>query len=176
MDSYALFKQADRLVRGCGTRDPLVIAGEIGVITMDEPGFTHLLGMYTVLQRNRYIFLNPKMNEYWRAMVAAHELGHDQRHRDLARNNALQEFVLFNLKNRTEYEANAFAAHILIDNDDVYDLGRQGYDIVEISAMLNSHINLMLIKIHEMNQIGYNLRIPCCPDGQFLRKIDGSEM
>lgn len=83
----------------------------------------------------------------------------------------MQEYQLFNLRNATEYEANAFAAHLLLDNDDVYALAREGYDVVQMANAMNSHINLMLIKLQEMNKLGYDLRVPIEPDGRFLRKI-----
>ena len=83
----------------------------------------------------------------------------------------MQEFILFHMKNTTEYEANAFASHLLLDNEEVYELAREGYDVVQIAQAMNSHINLVLIKLQEMNKLGYDLRVPVEPDGRFLRKI-----
>lgn len=103
MDSYSVFKQANSLVRQCGTRDPLRIAKEIGIKIYYEDAFTDLLRMYTFRWNHRMMFLNPKMDTRLRQMVAAHEIGHDCRHRDLAKGGALQEFVLFNMKDTTEY-------------------------------------------------------------------------
>ena len=37
---------------------------------------------------------------------ALHRLGHDALHRDIAKGEGLKEFVLFNMKDTTEYEAN----------------------------------------------------------------------
>ena len=56
-------------------------------------------------------------------------------------------------------------------DDEVYDLAREGYDVVQMANAMNSHINLMLIKLQEMNKLGYDLRVPIEPDGRFLRKI-----
>ena len=176
MDSYALFKQANELVRQCGTRDALRIAQEIGIWTYWEDSFTDLLGMYTMRWKHRLMFLNSKMDNYLKQMVAAHELGHDAMHRELAKSNGMKEFVLFNMKDNTEYEANAFGSHILLDNDEVYSLARQGYDVVQISRMLGSHINLMLIKMQEMNKLGYDFRIPYTPDSRFFRNVKVSDM
>ena len=161
MDSYALFKQADRLVKDCGTRDALQIAEEIGIKVYYEDSFTDLLGMYTFRWNHRLMFLNPNI---------------DARHRDLAKLQGLKEFVLFNMKDNTEYEANAFGAHILLDNDEVYSLARQGYDVVQIANALGSDINLMLIKLQEMNKLGYNFNLPYNPDSRFFRNIKGSKL
>ena len=124
------------------------IAKDIGIWIFDEPSFQDLLGMYTFRWNHRLIFLNPRMEHYLRQMVIAHELGHDAEHRDRAKESkdGLKEFTLFQMKDTTEYEANAFASHILLDNEEVYDLARSGYDVVQIAQQMGSDINLMLIK------------------------------
>ena len=172
LDSYQIFKQANNFVRQCGTRDALKIAERIGIKIYYEPAFTNLLGMYTFRWNHRMMFLNPRMESYLLQMVAAHEIGHDARHRNLAKMDGLREFVLFNMKDTTEYEANAFGSHLLLDNDKVYELAKQGYDVVQISSALGSDINLMLIKLQEMNKLGYNFNIPFTPDSKFFRKIE----
>ena len=59
--------------------------------------------------------------------------------------------------------SNALGSHLLLDNDKVYELAKQGYDVVQISAALGSDINLMLIKLQEMNKLGYDFNIPFTP-------------
>ena len=172
MDSFSIFKQANDLVPQCGTRNPLQIARELGILVYEEPSFDDLLGMYTFRWNHRIIILNPRLEYYLKQMVVAHELGHDARHRDIAKVNGMSEYVLFNMKDTTEYEANAFGAHILLDNNDVYQLARQGYDVVQIASELCSDINLMLIKLQEMNKLGYDFTIPYAPDSRFFRKIE----
>lgn len=173
MDSNAIYRKANSLVRQVGTRDAERIAKEIGIWIYDEPSFDDLLGMYTFRWNHRLIFLNPRMNYYLRQMVIAHELGHDSEHRDKAKasKDGLKEFTLFQMKNTTEYEANAYASHILLDNDEVYQYARMGYDVVQISQAMGSDINLMLIKLQEMNKLGYDFNIPYEPDSRFFRKI-----
>lgn len=75
------------------------------------------------------------------------------------------------MKDTTEYEANAFAAHILLENDEVYTLAKQGYDVVSIAKILDADINLMLIKLQEMNRLEYEFKIPMRGDPYFFRKI-----
>lgn len=117
------------------------------------------------------MFLNVRMDEYLTQMVAGHELGHDTLHRDLAKGEGLREFELFRMTNLTEYEANAFCAHILIDSDECYEYARNGYDVVSIAKMMNSEINLMLIKLQEMIRLGYDLRLPMEPRSDFFKNI-----
>lgn len=147
------------------------MARDLGIWIREEESFRDLLGMYTVRWRHRMIFLNPSMTPPLRQMVIAHELGHDALHRHFAQNRALQEFTLFNMKDSTEYEANAFAAHLLLDNEAVLQTAQQGHDIVQAARLLNTDINLLLIKLQEMNRLGYDFRMPMTPDGSFFRKI-----
>lgn len=169
IDSFKIFKKADSIVNRVGTRDTLKIAGELGIKIYYED-FQDLLGMYTCRWKQRIIFLNSSLDYYLRQMVLAHEIGHDTFHRDLAET-GLKEFTLFNMKNDTEYVANAFGAHLLLDNDEVLELARDGYDVVQIAGMLNSDINLLLIKMQEMNKIGYDFNVPCHPERNFFKKI-----
>ena len=52
-------------------------------------------GMYRVVKRTRFIFLNRDLTPQMQRIVCAHELGHDQLHRDLATTGAIQEFMLY---------------------------------------------------------------------------------
>lgn len=176
MDSYKIFKQANDLVRQCRTRNVEYIIHDLGIQIYYEDGFSDLLGMYTFRWNHRMIFMNARINGYLKRMVLAHELGHDQRHRDIAKaGKSLKEFNLFSMRDTTEYEANAFASHILLENDEVYSLARQGYDVVSIAQMLGADINLMLIKLQEMNQLEYELKVPMRGDPYFFKRIRGSE-
>ncbi len=171
MNSYQLYLKANDLVKQCGSRDPMHIATSLGIKVYEEPAFKDLLGMYAYRWRTRMIFLNPRLDEYMKKMVLAHEIGHDQEHREQAKEKGLQEFTLFNMKDTTEYEANAFASHILLEDNDVYSLAKEGYDVVQIAMSLGSDINLMLIKMQEMNKLGYDFNLPCTPDSRFFKKI-----
>lgn len=173
INSQSIYKRANRLVNKYGTRDPEEIAlGENIRIYDDDIG--RMMGLYTFLENHRVILVNSELEDEWYSLIVAHELGHDRLHRAYAKNHGgLQEFVLYNLKNKMEYEANAFASHILLDNDEVYDLAIQGYDVFQMSKLLDTHMNLLLIKLTEMTRLGYDMSLPCSADGRFLRKLKG---
>lgn len=171
IDSKGIFRKANNLVQLHGTKDTLKLAVACGVDVVPADNFDALLGMYINKWRHRAMFLNVRMDEYLTQMVAGHELGHDTLHRDLAKGEGLREFELFRMTNLTEYEANAFCAHILIDSDECYEYARNGYDVVSIAKMMNSEINLMLIKLQEMIRLGYDLRLPMEPRSDFFKNI-----
>ena len=169
--SAYIYKKANNLVFKYGTRDVVKLAAEIGVDVQYSGSLGKLLGMYVYRWQHRAIFLNTNMDEYLTQMVCGHELGHDTFHRNLAKGTCLHEFELFRMKNTTEYEANAFAAHLLIDTDECLEYARNGYDVVQTAQSMNSEINLMLIKLQELNRMGYNLSLPMEPQNDFLRNI-----
>ena len=115
------------------------------------------------------IFLNPNVNRTLYNMVCGHEIGHDLLHRHLAGEGGLKEFQLFDMTDITEYEANAVNAHLLIDEDEMVNLFRQGYDIAQAASILRVNINLLLIKVQEMNRLGMDFKLPYAPDAQFFR-------
>lgn len=75
------------------------------------------------------------------------------------------------MRTKHEYEANAFSAHLIIDDDELIDNLRQGYDVVQLSAIMGTNINLMLIKLNEMNRMGWRLNLPYVPHSDFLKNI-----
>ena len=170
--SEEIYEKAAQIVKKCGTRDALKIAQELGIYVTFVPEFDRLLGMYTCRYRERHILLNTKMEDMVMQMVCAHEIGHDILHRELAKEkNILPEFVLFDMRTKYEYEANAFAAHIRIDDEKLTEYMKQGYDVVQLSAAMHTNINLMLIKLNEMNRMGCSLPLPYLPKSDFLSEL-----
>ena len=171
MDSLACYEKAARLRKlADGSSDLLALAKSIGIEVHFEDSYKNLLGMYCVVLRNRFIFLSNRLDEFWLPMVLAHEIGHDQLHRELA-GTGLCEFELFNMRSGTEYEANAFAAHLLLDSDEVYASLREGTDLPTLAQRLNVNINLLLIKLNEMRALGYQMNLTDTADSHFFKKI-----
>ncbi|HPM11297.1 MAG TPA: ImmA/IrrE family metallo-endopeptidase [Paludibacter sp.] len=170
MNKALIYESADKYIKRFGTRDPFAIADELGIEVLFRNDFTKLKGLYRVIQRNRFIFLNVNLPEQVQTLVCAHELGHDAHHRNLADDSPFREYVLYSMNTRPEYEANLFAASLLLPDDEVYKYAREGYDVVQIAAMMNTDINLMLIKMGDMNSRGYSFNTAYIPRSDFLSK------
>ena len=167
-----VYHKANELVRRCGTRDTLRIACEIGIYVHHIDDFKELLGMYSYQHKERHILLNSNMDYITTQMVCGHEIGHDALHRERAKvGMGLQEFTLFDMRNEMEYEANAFSAHLRINNEELFELMGQGYDVVQLSSIMETNINLMLIKLNELNRMGYQLNLPYIPRSDFLKNV-----
>ena len=141
-----------------GTRDPFRIAEAMGIHILYSDALHRLKGMYRVIKRNRFIILNAKNSEQMNRIVCAHELGHDQLHRVFATEHALHEFALYDMSTRVEYEANIFAAELLLETDTVLDMTRAGMDTVQIAAATETDINLVALKADSLIRAGYELR------------------
>ncbi len=152
-------EKAIALMRRCGTRDPFSIASELGINVMYTDALHRLKGMYRVIKRNRFIILNNKNSAELNRIVCAHELGHDQLHREYAKTCAFQEFMLYDTTARREYEANVFAASLLLDDDTVIELIEDGLDAAAIAAATDTDVNLVALKVDALIRRGHRLRV-----------------
>lgn len=164
-----VYDKVKRLFKRYGTRDPAKLAEALGISVVYNSSFTALKGFYMVLNRKRYIVINDNLDANEKKIVLAHEIGHDRLHRDLACDAGLREFVLYDMKSRPEYEANLFAAELLLDDAEIDSLAREGYDIEEMAKMLETDINLAALKVSAMNARGYGLNSVIMPERNFLR-------
>ena len=179
INSKEILRGAESLVKTYGTRDPETIARAMGLQVVTVNTLDRLLGMYTYRWRHGIILLNGRMEDVMRRMVCGHELGHHLLHRQKVKDASWQEFNLFNIKDRTEYEANAFLAHLTLDTDRVLEQARQGQDVVGMAGAMYTNVNVMLIKLQELQTLGYDLRVPMEPDAKFFSRVgrveDGGE-
>ena len=158
-------------MRKYDTRDPLEIIHRENIKVIFSNKLNSLLGLYTYNWRHRIIIVNNMLDHLQLPVVLAHELGHDMLHRELAKGTALQEFHLFDPVSQTEREANIFAAHLLLPDDTVLELAKTyDYDAQHIAGSLNINVNLVLLKIEELQQRGYPVTVAESADGKFLKK------
>ena len=150
--------RTQKLIQKFGTRDPFAIAKNLDIDIIYASNFGKLKGMYRVIQRNRFIFLNVKNNDRLNTIVCAHELGHDQLHRQFAKETPFQEFMLYDMASRTEYEANIFASELLLDTKSVIEYVKNGYDALQIANATETDINLVALKVDSLIRNGYDLK------------------
>lgn len=172
VDSRDLFyKRAKEIREECGEKNPIDLAEDLGIYIYQRDDFKKLLGMYALVLDRRCIFVKRDLDEYTKNLVVAHEIGHDQFHRDLARENGLRSFILFNMRDRAEYEANVFASHLLISDREIVEMIEEGFDLVQMSQKMGVDINLCLIKVNELIRMGYDFNPQSKPDASFMRRL-----
>ena len=152
-------RMAVRVLRRYGTRSPDRLAQEMGIIVMPRP-FVKQKGAYKVIERNRFIFIKEDLPPVMHDIVLLHEIGHDTLHRhEAVSTGGFQEFNIFDMGNRRmEYEANIFAAQISLPDDEILEYIYQGYDVGQIARAMDSDINLVALKVAELNRQGYSFR------------------
>lgn len=153
-------EKAESLISQFHTRDPFRLAEALGVQIIWSPKFMSLKGMYFTGSGERFIALNDNLDPDLTSIVCAHELGHDQLHRAFAENGVILETMSFDPSNRLEYEANVFAASLLLDEKDmleyIYDYG---YGVNQIAQAMHTDANLVALKVRELIEKGHDLHV-----------------
>lgn len=167
MDS--IIKQADVLVHRFKTRNPFEIAENLN-ITVKYDDFAQLKGFYNCTYRNRFIVINPRLNEIELSITCAHELGHDRLHRKRAKLGLMKDYNLFDITDICEREANLFAAQLLIASSVFLGLANSQYTYAQIAAKLNVHEELAKLKGAILIWQGHNINIPHLPSSTYLEK------
>ncbi len=148
------------------TSNPFVLAEKLNIYVKFKY-LEDLKGFYTVSQRNRFICIDNGLDETMAKIVACHELGHDQLHRNMTQ--FFTKSDIYNMTNIAEYEANLFTAEILIEDNKVIQILKSGYDFFTCAKILYVDRNLLSIKLHGMNNRGYKVNIPVEYKGDFLK-------
>lgn len=114
-----------------------------------------LKGFYVFVNGCRYIVINEDLDDTTAAVVCAHELGHDMLHRELSEG-GIRENTLFLDNNKTEREANLFAADILISDEEILDAITDHNDLQSLAAEMCMPVELINFKLEILNFKGYN--------------------
>ena len=164
-----------KLVREYGTRNPFRLASYLNVHVMMRSDFDRQKGAFSLVLNVPFLFINDNLSDEMKRIVCAHELGHALLHKKLCRkrkNQTIYELEIFDIKDNIEYEANIFAAGLLIDEKEMSDYFHYGYDVVQVARALNINVNLLMIKMIEMQERnGMTLNIPYIPKKNFLGTI-----
>lgn len=124
-----------------------------------ERNFTTQKGAYIYIARNSYILLKNDLPEPMRSIVILHEIGHHMLHKDIAK--SFKEFNIFDpTGNIMEYEANLFAAEIMLPDHEIVDYMKQGYTATQIATAMKSDVNLISLKATDLKRRGLALNIP----------------
>ena len=166
MYSRKIFEFTQRIAKRYRTCNPFELAEMLG-IRISYKHFISLKGMYFVVDRCAFITLSDTLDETMEKIVLFHEIGHHLLHRHLA-SKAFQEFGLYDMSSKPEMEANIFAANMLIDDYELDSLARENYTTAQIARMLYVPHQMLLIKMQDMNNRGYEYNLDYEPRADFL--------
>ena len=168
-------KVVEALSRKYHTRDPSELCKELGIRIRLKDLETELKAYYYCQSRIRNIVVNFRVSEIVRRILMAHELGHDQLHNKIALAKGFQEVGLFNMTIPTEYEANVFAAELLIDDVELLGLIKdENSSFFGMAKELYVPAGLLDFKFRILKRKGYSIEAPHIANGDFLKNdIDG---
>ena len=102
-----------------------------------------------------YVMISSFLSEEEKMIVAAHELGHIILHRSQLKMAPMQDDTLYNMTDNTEYQANLFAADLLIDDEEIEDMVQnEDLDYFGLCSSLNATPELMSFKLYSLTKRG----------------------
>lgn len=166
---------AEKLTRKYDTRNPYKICDALGVRIRIKDLGTDIKAYYFYQSRIRNIVLNSRVSDVVRRILVAHELGHDRLHKDIAMLKGFQEVELFDRAIPAEYEANLFAAELLIDDNEVLELlNNEDMSFFDVARELYVPAALLDFKFRVLKYNGYRIEAPYIANGDFLKNdIEG---
>jgi len=166
---------ADGLARKYQTRDPYELCGELGVRIRFKDLGQDIKAYYFYQSRIRNIVINQRVSETLRRVLAAHELGHDRLHKDVAMLRGFREVGFFDAAQPAEFEANVFAAELLISDEELLELlNDKDKAFFDVARELCIPAPLLDFKFRVLKSKGYRIEAPYIANGDFLKNnIEG---
>ena len=164
-----------KLVHKYDTRDPFVICKELDIRIRYKNLGQDIKAYYFYHSRIRNIVLNSNVSWSVKPLLVAHELGHDRLHQDIAMLKGFQEIELFDKTSPAEYEANIFAAELLIDDNELLEmLNDEDRTFFDVARELCVPADLLDFKFRILKHKGYRVHAPYIANGDFLkRELEG---
>ncbi|MCL2548986.1 MAG: ImmA/IrrE family metallo-endopeptidase [Symbiobacteriaceae bacterium] len=160
------------LVRRFRSRDPGDLARALGIMTRYRDLGENLNAYYFCQSRQRVITVNNRLNESAMRVYLAHELGHDQipAHREVALAIPLRDLEQFDHSSPLEYEANIFAAELLIDDDRLIELLGDDLSFFGAAKELRVPMELLDFKFRLLKRRGLSFEPLYIAQGDFLKR------
>ena len=118
-----------------------------------------------------YVQISSLLSEEEKQIVAAHELGHIILHRTQLKMAPMKDDTLYNMQDNTEYQANLFAADLLLSDADIADMAHnEDLDYFSLCSTLNSTPELMSFKLYSLTKRGQAYHMPMEIQSNFLAK------
>ena len=119
------------------------------------------------------ITINSDLPKMVQKIICAHELGHAVLHSQTPGMEEFHDFALFDSASSTEYEANVFAAELLLKDEDVFELLNEDMSFFGVASNLRIPPELLDFKFRVLKRKGYQFREPPMQAGsKFLRDME----
>lgn len=164
-------KDALELIKEHGTNDPYEILNNLGAVLIPISIEAAFLGMFKVIDKKSYVIYNTHADEAIVRQVLAHELAHFLYHKKYASEAELADFGFTQEASILEAEANTFAAHLLIDENELVETLEEGMTYMDLAKRLMVDENLLLYKLKSMKKRGLNININENARSEFFQNL-----
>lgn len=166
-----IYKEVEKLVKRFKTRDPFEILEGLHVVVAETDRYKKLKGYCFMSCQTIYVMINCFLPEEEKRIVAAHELGHVVLHRAQLKLAPMKDDYLYNMKDNTEYQANLFAADLLLEDHDIENMSHNcDLDYFGFCSSLYCSPELMSFKLYSLIQRGQTYPMPMELQSNFLAK------
>ena len=144
-------------------KEPASLIRAMDVLLLSQPLGTHKTackGFFMTQSRVRVITVNSDLPDELRRIILAHELGHAVLHGGRTGVKAFHDFQLFDETSRYEYEANIFAAELLMSDEDVLELLNDDISFFAAAGCLGVPPELLDFKFRILKRKGYKVIDP----------------
>jgi Zn-dependent peptidase ImmA (M78 family) len=153
-----IIHKVQEVVKKAGTRDPEEICNAYDFSLRYHDLGRRIKAYYIYMLRRHNIVIDSNINKAYIRVLIAHELGHCFLHRNLRELNSFQETDIFKTSKSdyTEYEANLFAAELLLEDHEVWEeLMLSDLTYPQIAMKLGVPVSLMEFKLVMLKSKGY---------------------
>lgn len=134
-----------KLKRIYKTNCPYELAKYLNIVLVIEP-LGKPLGMYNYINKNKVIWINSSIDEDEKRYVLAHEIGHAVLH---PKSSCFFSSVRNINISKKEYEANLFAAELLINEKNIDNTQLEGFSINQLSSYYKVPLELIELKLRK---------------------------
>lgn len=169
MTSNFICTKVNELIDEYKTNNPFELIDYLK-ITLVNSNIAELKGYCLSVKGYPYIGVSFLLNEQDRRIVAAHELGHYILHLNETSLYRFEDENIYNSYDKTEYDANIFAANLLVSDGEVDELVRsENMDYFTMCRTLSLPPELLSFKLFSMVSRGYKYNLPMTPKSDFLK-------
>ena len=164
-------QKVQTLVKKYDTRDPFELCRKLRIGVKYRELCPQLKAYFFYQSRIKTVVLNSQTDAVVHRILCAHELGHATLHAEkLVAMRGFRELELFDCSDRTEYEANIFAAELLIPDGELLEiLNTEDCSFFQAASALYVPVELLDFKFRVLKSKGYKIEAPFLAQSDFLK-------
>ena len=171
MRNEYIYDKTQKLIKRYKTRDPFKMLDEMNVIVGESSNYKQLKGFCFMSCKTIYVVISSRLSDEEKRIVAAHELDHIILHKSQLKMAPMKDDTLYNMLDNTEYQANLFAADLLLSDADIAEMAHnEDLDYFGLCSSLNSTPELMSFKLYSLTKRGQAYHMPMDIHSNFLAK------